>query len=100
MVSLQRDVSDTSQRAQGVMRYVFSPSSVAVIGASRDSNKESTSGWVGRLLHFGYKGKLYPINPQASEIMGLKAYPSVKVAPEPIDYLIVNVSRDLVPQML
>lgn len=100
MVSLQRDVSDTSQRAQGVMRYVFSPSSVAVIGASRDSNKESTSGWVGRLLHFGYKGKLYPINPQASEIMGLKAYPSLKVAPEPIDYVIVNVPRDLVPQML
>jgi len=82
---------------QQVMEVVFHPKSVAVFGASRDTKKESSSGWVGRLVHFGYKGKLYPINPGASEIMGLKAYPSIKAIPDEVDYAIVNLPREMVP---
>lgn len=82
-----------------IMDYVFYPNSVAVIGASSDNKRERT-GWVGRLLHFGYKGKVYPVNPQASEVLGLKAYPSVKEVPAPVDYAIINVPRGLVPKMM
>ncbi|MFC1990837.1 CoA-binding protein [Chloroflexota bacterium] len=100
MVSSQKKVPRKSQSVLEVMPHIFRPASVAVIGASRDNKKESAGGWVGRLINFGYKGKIYPINPQASEIMGLKAYPSVKDVPGPIDYTIINVPRHMVPQML
>ncbi|MFH1485731.1 MAG: CoA-binding protein, partial [Chloroflexota bacterium] len=40
------------------------------------------------LLAAGYKGKIYPINPGATEINGLQAYPSVTAIPEPVDYVI------------
>ena len=99
MMSSPKKGISTSDTIPEVMQYVFHPRSVAVIGASRDSQKERT-GWVGRLLHFGYKGKMYPVNAQASEILGLKAYPSVKEIPEPVDYVIVNIPRDLVPKVV
>jgi acyl-CoA synthetase (NDP forming) len=72
---------------------------VAIIGASSDDQKEKT-GWVGRLIKFGFKGQIYPINPKAYTILGLKAYPSVKDVPESIDYVIMNVPRKLVLPML
>jgi len=80
--------------------YVFNPSSVAVIGASRDNKKEMSGGWVGRLVQFGYKGEIYPINPDAESILGLKAYPSIVSVPDSIDYAIVSVPARAVPQVV
>ena len=88
------------RKALGVMDAVFHPSSVAVIGASSDSEKERKTGWVGRLVQFEYKGKIYPINPKAKEILGHKAYPAIGAVPDPIDYAIVAVPRNLVPGAL
>jgi len=78
---------------------VFYPKSVAVIGASSDPEKEKLW-WVGRQLAFNYEGKIYPINPKATEILGFKAYPSVKDVPDEIDYVIFNVPAKLVPGLL
>jgi acetyltransferase len=55
---------------------VFNPRSVAIIGASR------TPGKVGNIIttniiESGYKGEIYPINPNSNEILGLKCYPSI-----------------------
>ncbi|MDO8674236.1 MAG: acetate--CoA ligase family protein, partial [Dehalococcoidia bacterium] len=88
-----------SLQNEDVMRYVFSPDSVAVIGASGDDDKEK-SGWVGRLLSFDFAGKIYPINPRARTVLGLTAYPSVKDVPGPIDYVIMNIAREMAPRML
>lgn len=77
---------------------IFNPRSVAVIGASRDDQKELSSGWVGRLVKFGYRGTVYPINPKADSVLGLKAYPSVSAVPGPIDYVIVAVPAEAVPE--
>ncbi len=82
------------------MNYVFFPRSIAVVGASSNHEKEISSGWVGRLVQFGYKGKIYPVNPHASQILGLRAYPSIREIPEPIDYAIIVVPRSLVPTSL
>src|SRR3954449_927295 len=66
----------------------FSPSSIAIIGASRDLEKIP-----GRLLSMlrknHYPGKIYPINPNYGELDGLKCYPSVADVGEPIDLAIV-----------
>jgi len=66
----------------------FSPASIALIGASRDLEKIS-----GRLLSMlrknEFPGKLYPINPNYSDIDGLKCYPSIADVGQPIDLAIV-----------
>jgi len=77
---------------------MFSPDSVALIGASASEDPER--GWLGRLLKAGYKGKLYPINPRVPEIHGLKAYASVKDIPGPVDYAIFNIPARISPQIM
>lgn len=76
---------------------IFQPQSIAIIGAST-SNQEA--GWVARLRNFGYTGQIYPINPRAAEIGGLKAYPTVRDIPEPLDYAIFNIPARLAPQIM
>ncbi len=67
---------------------VFSPSSVAVVGASEDAAK-----WGGsvlrNLLDGGFKGAIYPTNPRGGTIMGLQAYRSLDELPETPDLVIV-----------
>jgi acetate---CoA ligase (ADP-forming) subunit alpha len=72
------------------LERMFHPNSIAIIGASA-TNPEA--GWVGQLIDFGfgYRGEIYPINPKATEIHGLKAYPNVRDVPGPIDYAIFNI---------
>ena len=82
------------------LNHAFYPESIAVIGASADEQAERSEGWLGRLQQFGYKGRLYPINPRASQILGLKAYASVKDVPEHVDYAIITVPASLVPGLL
>ncbi|HYM16684.1 MAG TPA: CoA-binding protein [Dehalococcoidia bacterium] len=66
---------------------VFSPRAVAIVGAS--SNVDSPGhDYVKALLVAGFKGAIYPINPRASEILGLKAYPSLADVPGPVDLVI------------
>ena len=76
---------------------MFHPASIAVVGASSSNSK---TGWVGRLLDFGFKGEIYPINPKVTEIQSLKAYPSVPAVPNPIAYAILNIPAHLVPQAM
>jgi len=79
--------------------FFFSPQSVAVIGASRDEEKLG-HGVLKNLLQYGYKGKVYPINPKADEILGLRAYPSVLDVPGEIDMAVVVVPAPIVAQVL
>ncbi len=82
------------------MEEVFFPKSIAVIGASSDSEKERKSGWLGRLLQFGFKGRIYPINPKVKEILGIKAFPSIGEVPDSLDYVVMAIPRHLVPASL
>lgn len=67
---------------------IFSPSSVAVVGAS------TTPGKVGHdifknILRGGFTGVLYPVNPGARSILSVKAYPSLEDIPDPVDLAIL-----------
>ena len=81
------------------LRQVFYPESIAIVGASRDEQKMGSVFLSGFLIS-GFKGKLYPVNPIAEEIMGLKAFPTVSSIPDHIDYVLVSVPRDLVIDVL
>lgn len=81
------------------LNKLFNPKSVAVIGASR------TKGKVGHdvlknILTCGYDGKVYPINPNANKIFGLKAYKSIKDIKSNIDLAVFAIPSTLVPQAL
>ncbi len=82
-----------------IMQTVFYPKSVAVIGAYSNEDVEKYR-WTGWLKEMGYKGKVYPINPKAKEILGYKAYPSIIDVPDEIDYAIMAVSSSAVPACL
>ncbi len=70
---------------------LFNSRSVAVVGVPRGLKTGSV--FLTALLDQGYSGQIYPVNPQADEIAGLKSYPSVTDIPGPVDLAIV-----LVPQ--
>ena len=77
------------------LRPFFQPRSVAVVGASRDPAGIGHR-IVEALVTYGFRGPIYPINPKASAIAGIPAYPTVKALPESVDLAIVAVPRDVV----
>ena len=66
------------------MNRIMQPRAIAVIGASDEAGKIGNS-VMKNLINGGYKGQIYPIHPKAAEIMGHKAYKSVKDVPGEID---------------
>ena len=78
---------------------VLNARSVAVVGANRGEGWGG-GGFVAGLAQFGFKGKVFPVNPKYPEIQGLKTYPSLKDVPEQVDYVISSVAAQQVPQML
>ncbi len=73
--------------------------SVAVVGARRP-DKIGFRGMFGCMRHFGFPGRLYPVNPNLDEIDGLKAYPNLASLPERVDLVIVSVPAPAVPDIL
>lgn len=65
----------------GLSRAIYSPRSIAVIGASTDPTK-TASRPLRYLLEGGYAGNVYPINPRATEIGGRRSWPSIAALPE------------------
>jgi acetyl coenzyme A synthetase (ADP forming)-like protein len=77
------------------MRPFFQPNAVAVVGASRDASAIGHRIFTG-LLHAGFCGPVYPVNPKATEIVGHKAYHSVTELPGPVDLAIIAVPHNAV----
>ena len=74
---------------------LFRPRSIAVIGASRHPGKIGYT-IVRNLIESGYMGKIYPVNPFAKEILGLRAYPSVLDIPDEVDMAVIAVPVGIV----
>ena len=78
---------------------IFSPRTVAVVGASR--NRESIGFALLHNLVMGqFQGAIYPINPHAESIHSLKAYPRIGDVPDPVDLAVIVVPRKLVLPMV
>jgi acetyltransferase len=82
-----------------MQKNFFNPQSIAVIGASR------TPGKVGydilkNILQYGYQGVVYPINPEATEILGVKAYPSILDIPGEVGLAVVVVPPPKVGEVI
>jgi len=78
---------------------LFHPKSVAIIGAS---TKDLSIGNViiKNLLHYEFKGPIYPINPKAPEVRGLKAYKTILECPTNVDLAHISIPSKFVPQAI
>ena len=78
---------------------LFNPRSVAVIGASQ---KALSIGNVitKNLVKYSYKGPIYPINPKAEEVCGLKCYPAVTAVPGDIDLAHISIPAKFTPDAI
>ena len=81
------------------VRLLFEPQSVAIVGASSDPSKASGLP-LRNIAKSKFTGKIYPVNPRAEEIGGLKCYPSISDLPEPADVAILMVDARLSPEVL
>jgi acetyl coenzyme A synthetase (ADP forming)-like protein len=81
------------------MNRIMKPDAVAVIGASAEAGKIGNS-IMKNLINGGYQGAIYPIHPSATEIMGKKAYKSVKDVPGVIDVAVFAIPAKFVAQAL
>src|SRR5208282_675733 len=77
------------------MNRIMKPDSVAVIGASPEDGKIGNS-VMKNLVDGGYRGAIYPINPRAGEVLGLRAYRSVTEVPGDIDIAVFAIPAPLV----
>ena len=79
--------------------FLLSPRTIAVIGASR------TPGKIGHeilrnIVEYGFKGKVYPVNPNADEILGMKCYKSVLDIPDEVDMAVVVIPAQFVKEAI
>ena len=81
------------------MNRIMKPDAVAVIGASAEDGKIGNS-VMKNLINGGYKGQIYPIHPKADDILGYKAYRSVKDVPGDIDVAVFAIPAKFVAQAL
>ncbi len=78
---------------------IFRPKSIAVVGASRHPG---TIGYqiLDNLLKNEFQGAVYPVNPRARVIHSVRAYPSVKEIPDPVDLAVIVVPKEVVPEVV
>jgi len=78
---------------------LFAPQSIAVVGASQQASKIGGIP-LDYLLHFGWQGALYAVNPRADTVQGLPAYPSLAAIGQPVDVAVVAVPQAQVAAVL
>ena len=80
------------------LNHLFDPGSIALVGVPRGFKAGKV--FLLGLLDQGFKGPVYPVHPHASEIDGLRAYPSLSEVPDPVDMVIVMAPRQAVAGIL
>jgi len=79
---------------------IFHPRSIAIVGATAGPDNIYTQMFLKSLLDFRFEGPIYPVNPKADSVMGLKTYPTVLDVPGPVDYAISLIPASATPQLM
>ena len=81
------------------MKNFMEPESVALIGISRKSGPGSFN-LMENMIRFGFSGKIFPVNPNSTEILGRKAYPNIRAVNEKIDLAVISTPRETTLEIL
>jgi acetyltransferase len=89
--------------ALGVLRrpldHIFTPQSVAVVGATeKEGSVGRTVLW--NLISSPFGGTVFPVNPKRSNILGLKAYPSLSQVPDPVELAVIVTPSASIPGLM
>jgi len=82
-----------------LLERLFNARSVAVVGASRDKKKVGHS-VLANLANYGFRGRIYPVNPKATRILGMRCHPDLGSIPGTVDTVVVCVPARFVPSVL
>ncbi len=87
------DTTPAAPKAREDLTALLAPRSIAVIGASR---RESNMGRqiMYNLIHYGFTGSVYPVNPHSPSICSVRAYPHIGDLPEAVDVAVVVVPKE------
>ena len=88
----------TSQGPTHPLEPLFHPRTIAVVGASPEGN--AGFDFVRKIQAFGFKGRIYPVNPKASPVLGLPAYAGISAIPDEVDYVIFAVPASAAPEIM
>jgi acetyltransferase len=72
------------------LHHILNPESIAVVGATNRAGSVGLAVF-GNLIRGGFQGVLFPVNPKARSIQGVKAYPSLLDVPDPVDLAVMVV---------
>lgn len=89
----------TELTAQQDFTRLFEPRTIAVAGASATGTSPGNR-YIRALQAYAYPGEIYPVHPSAETVEGLPAYPSLKDAPQAIDFAHIAVAASRVPGVL
>ena len=78
---------------------IINPKSIAVVGATNRPGSVGLASFK-NLLQAGYKGILYPVNPKAKSVQGVKAYPGILDIPDEVEMAMIIVAADKVASVL
>lgn len=81
------------------LKPLLDPRAVAVVGAAREPGKVGNV-ILANLLDGGFAGDVYPVNPRADEVLGLKAYASLADLPGPVDLAVIALPAPAVPDII
>ena len=84
---------------QDSLDFIFYPKSIAIVGASNNIESHGHN-HMNFQLSYGFSGKVYPINPKQTEILGHKVYPSLDDVPGTVDHVIVAVAIHNIPDVV
>ena len=105
MSSLSNSQANSLSNSQAIsqlgsqLEKVLAPDSIAIIGASNDPTKRGYKAMKG-LIDGGYEGDIYPLNPKADEILGRKAYASLKQIPMHVDMALICTPAKTIPTLI
>jgi len=87
------------KRKPSSLNPIFYPRSMAIIGASRQPGSVGQS-LLANVIDSRYQGIVYPVNPKAKGILGIKSYPSVMDIPDKVDLAVIVIPARFVPGVL
>lgn len=93
----RENVDDATPIAR--MRSLLEPTNVAVVGASSTEGKQGHA-LLANVAREGFDGNVYPVNPNADEILGLECYPDLAMVPEPLDTVVFAVPGHIITDVL
>ena len=77
------------ERLKNNLERLFHPKSIAIVGVPRGHSRFGGASYLNKLKECEFPGRLYPVNPKADEIHGVKAYPTLASLPEVPDLVMV-----------